>query len=550
MRLGKDSSRGLGTKRVSLDSIRSIHTRTNKSTHTQTRVHRFFRMSLLFCLTFALVGCARDPEIGQRFRAERDLYEADAAFRNATIRPQLVDEAQWRTLGQDYEAIAARYAMAPGEGDRTQTETEIQVVRARAMFAAAQTYGSLQDSTRVIEIFEQMEQDFAELPEVAAEVALAQAGIAEGRGRLDEAIRRYQWIVDQVEPVQRATTAAGSVLGLPLRIARLRMQEQIRVEQAQNPEPGPVYKDARQYYERKVRENPGTLLEIDARTMLAELSADLGDWRTAVRELRQAEADVLSQEKPERDPSMIRYMVAGSLMRAQAPPDSIEAALESVLTDYPDTEIGYQVLTALSDLSLSRGNPDQAISYLDRIREKHAKNEQAASQALLRKGQILEQDDARWNKALEAFRAVSVEHPITEAALWAPLEIAKHYARVGDDAATQTALKNAEREYRDFVQRYPPGPRSYFARERLVQTLALREEHEQAIEELTKLGEDLARTPRGPGFFLAAAQMAYSAQDTLQAAKILDRAGQLYADADVGKWATGEAERLRGTMSQ
>jgi TolA-binding protein len=152
---------------------------------------------------------------------------------------------------------------------------------------------------------------------------------------------------------------------------------------------------------------------------------------------------------------------------------------------------------------------------------------------------------------LETYRSLPVLYPISEEALMAPLEIAKHHFRVGDEEATATALSQAERSYRDFINRYPPGPPTVFAREHLAQALALQLEYDSAITELLSLGDDLVGTPKGVSLLLAAARMAFSdLADTARAVAILDHTAEVYAKADVGKWASTEAARLRGSTTR
>jgi hypothetical protein len=63
---------------------------------------------------------------------------------------------------------------------------------------------------------------------------------------------------------------------------------------------------------------------------------------------------------------------------------------------------------------------------------------------------------------------------------------------------------------------------------------------------MLSLGEDLAKTPRGPAVFIAAAEAAFAGLgDTTRAVTILERIGELYAGAEIGKLAMAEADRLR-----
>ncbi len=491
-------------------------------------------------------SCSRDLDIGRRYRTERELFRADWEFRNLSIRPQDVSEAQWAELARRYEGIAEQVMRSLGQGARTEMRDDVQSLAARALFASARVHAAVRDSIRVEQLFEQMARDFGHLPQVAAEVALARASIAESKGELREAADFYQSVVERVAPQPGEAGAAGMVLDLPLRIARLRAQE-----------PG-ISRDeaethlglARAYYERLVREHEGDVTRLEAQDRLALLSADLGDWDTALRSLRDLEAQVLKMDKPPRQPCEIRFAIAGLERRAGRSPEEVRRTLESVLADYPECEVAPQVLLALSDNANQRNQVEEALGYLDRIIRDYRNDEDAAPQALLFRGRLLASRD-RWPEALEIYRTLPGQHPLSEPALLAPLEIAQHYHQAGDEQATTAALEQAERGYRDFIARYPPGQHTVSARQHLIQALLLQEKYEPAIDEYVSLGDDMKGSPEGASLMLAAARIARDAlADPSKAAGILDHVAEVYSRADIGRWAAGEAARLRGTATQ
>jgi TolA-binding protein len=498
---------------------------------------------LLGSLALLTVSCGIDRHVGQRYEAEQDLWRANWEYQNLSIRPQEVSEAQWETLAQDYAAIADRYtSRAAVAGSKAQQQ--LQIIAARALFAAAQVHTILGDSTRVEEIYLRMAKDFRQLPEVAAEVTLARGGIAEDRGSLTDAADLYQTVVDRIDPSPAGTGAANIVLDLPLRIARLRSKEAPASARSSH------YADAKAYYQRLARNHADDLVRLDAQTRMAEIAADLWQWDEAKEALRLVETQLLSFQKPPREPASARFAIAGIQKRAGAAPESTRLTLVSILHDYPDCDLAPQVLLALAQNADERDQVDEALEYLDRIVEEHKEDEQAAPHALLIRGQFLESHD-RWPEALETLRDLSVHHPISEAALQVPIEIAAHYSRVQDHDAAEEALDRAVQEYRDFIARYPPGPRSIFARECLAEALALRQDYDSAIKEMLSLGEELVRTPKGATHFLAAASIACNdLADTARAISILNRVGALYTKAALGSWAADEAERLRRKMSQ
>ncbi len=501
--------------------------------------------AVLVSLALLVASCGSDRHVGERYRAERDLWRANWEYRSLmTIRPQEVSDDRWVDLAYRYEAIANRYTKAPEVAGEGSTQRDVQTIAATALFSAAQIHALVRDSTRMETLFDQMARDFGHVPEAAAELALSRGMIAERNGELAQAARFYQVVVDRIDPAPGETGPAGMVLELPLRIARLHAQADSGSSLAA------LYAPARSYYEGLIRDHAGDPVQIESQSRLAEIAANLGNWEGAMEELRLLETQLLELDDPPLEPCEVRFAISGILNRAGADPESTRVALVSVLEDYPDCGLAPQVLMALAGNATERDQIDEALGYLDRISEEHDEDEEAASRALLMRARLLEAHE-RWPDALDAYRSLSVQHPISEAALLAPLEIAQHYLRVGDEEARTASLTRAEREYRDFIDRFRRVPTSVFARERLVQTLALQEKFDSAVTEMVSLGDDLTGTPRGATLLIAAAKMAHDAlADTVRAAEILDHAGELYAKADVGKWASSEAERLRGTMSR
>jgi hypothetical protein len=89
------------------------------------------------------------------------------------------------------------------------------------------------------------------------------------------------------------------------------------------------------------------------------------------------------------------------------------------------------------------------------------------------------------------------------------------------------------------------------ARQKLVQVLSLQERYGDAVQELVGLGKALGPSPQGAQFLLAAARMSIvQLADTVRTVDILEYTGQLFSNAEVGRWALSEAKRLRNGLSR
>jgi TolA-binding protein len=501
------------------------------------------RVVVLVVLLAFGAGCGHDPETGRRYRAERELWNANREVRRLSIRPDLVQKEHWRSLAGSYEDIVQNHAPqhATDEG------RNIRIISARALISAAQIQAAIGDSTQMTGNYARVEADFSDIPELAAEVTLAQGRIAESRRDFDKAIEAYRSVVENIEPRSGDAGVAGSVLELPLRMARLAAAQSSDSTIAAR---APLYDQPRDYYRSVVEHSEYELTRLDARTYLAYIASDLSDWQTASRMLQQLEQEVLSSKSPTKDPSAIRLARANSLILGGASSDSGRIVLLSVVEEYPESRAAPQALFVLADLAVRAGQVEEALGFLDRIREDHSDSERLAAQALLRRGRILERED-RWTEAIEVFRSLPVEHPVSEPALLAPLEIANHYERVGDQEARTAALSRAERDYREFLARYPSGPPSLMAQERLAHTLFLQKRHDEAVTEFLRLGESLRDTPQGANFLLTAIGIAYNdLGDTARAVEILDLTASFYPEKQLGRWAIEEAARVRERLQQ
>ncbi len=497
---------------------------------------------------FLLTSCGGDQDAGRRFRAERELWQAEFQYRQLSVRPRDVKKDQWLALARRYEEIADRHGNGLSEARAAgQSQRELRTVVARALFTAAELYGASGDSTRVDRIFARMADEFSGLPAVAAEVALAQGRIAESRGLLGQAADLYQSVVESTSPDPQSPGASGAVVDLPLSIARLRTR-------AANSTPATggrsYYDEARRWYERAARENTGSRIQFAAQEQLSHIAIDLGEWPEALRALKTLEEELSTASSPPRDPADIRMAQAAIQAQATRNLEQARATLASILEDYPKAAAVPRALHALALNAYQRNQTDEALGYLDRLAVEFKDSPESAAQGLLTRARILESEE-RWGEALDAYRSVPAQYPLTEQALLAPLEIAAHYDRVQDQGATATALDQAAREYRDFVTKYPPGPQTSFARQQLARTLTMQKKYDEAISEMVSLGQELAPARISVSLLTSAANMAYrELSDSLRAADILDGMGKAYEGSQIGQWASNEAARLRGTKAR
>ena len=493
--------------------------------------------ALIFFIAILAAGCAGDPDLSARFEAERAMWKANAEVKRLSIRPELVTEASWRNAVEQFVSIPSRH---PARG-KNATSEELRAIHAYALLAAARIYGSLGDSVAMLDTYARIETEYKDLPMVSGQVAFARGRVAETRGDWNGALTAYADVLSRVAPRSGDPGVAGAVLELPLRMSRIKVVSARDSSMAFRQQ---VYRDAERTYQDLI-DKADTLTALDARAYMAEVAADQGDWTRAARYLSDLETALAGMKPAPKDPASARYSLAQLQLRSKESPETFQATLRSLITKYPESPFAVQSRISLAYSLAQTGKVEEALQSLEAVGKAENAPEDLAGQALLLKAQILDRS-GRWTEAQQILHALPVDHPLTEAALLAPVEIVRHYERLGDEAAAASALEKAEAAYRDFLVRYPTGPVSVMAQEKLARTLASQKRYDLAVAEFVRLGEALGPQPAGAQYLVAAAQLAVrELGDTTRAAEILDRTAVLNPNNRMGRWASEEAARLR-----
>jgi len=502
------------------------------------------RVPMLVLLIFFLQGCVGGRDVGNRYRAERDLYRANREIGRQRIRPDLVSTKERNAALDRYEDIVNRYGALPvlqDSSEAARASRDVHGIVARALLSAAYLQGELGDSTAMLEKYNRLEREFSDLPTVSGEVAFARGQLAEASGDWALAADRYQEVVDKVRPRPLDAGLPGVVMSLPMRIVSLRLQAA-----GDSTQSAPLMEGAQRYYENVTDTAPGTVADADARWISASLSRQLGRPSEAMRELAALDSLLRSSDIPGRDPARARLAMIELSEEQRAPQDSIVAMGRRLVRDYPDSPMAPKALLTVAMSLVQAKRDDDALEMLDQVEEDYSNHVDIAAAAMLYRGHVLEQD-GKWPQALTAFNTVQASYPLTSSALAAPLEIAAHYDRVGDETSRDQALEAAERKYRGFLERYPNNPVSLEARERLIQTLAKRKKFDDMVTEMTGLGELAIKSPQGMRYMINAANVALvQLADTTRAAEILDHLADEFSGKELGHWAAKQAQQLRG----
>lgn len=489
-------------------------------------------------------GCGGSSPESRRFKAESELFELNKDWRELNIKPELVAKEDRVEIADRFVALANRHRDVAATSDTSeagQAALQTRAIVARALITAGDIHAGLGEGALADSLYGRVIDTYDDLPRMVAEAAIDRGVVAEGEGRLRDAAAAYARAVGRVMPSAEGAGPERRIMPLPLHIARLRAQA---AGDTLGESLAPYYKESRAYYEALAGRFAGQPLGIEARSRLVDAATDLGEWSEAIRQLRVLEGEIRGLAVEGHDLGEIRYAIAEA-QRRMGQADAGAATMESVLKDAPKSPLAPRALIALALYAEDRGRTPGALAYLERVPKEYPGAEDERALAMLARARIYERT-GRWQEALELYRALPLEHPLSEPALLAPIEIVQHHSRTGDAEARGRALKDAEASFREFIERYPSQAYTILARAKLVEVLTTEKRYGEAVDELLVIAQAQKGKQAGVLSLLRAASLALTEmKDVDRALEILDRGSSWYEGSDLGRRLAGEAGRIR-----
>ena len=490
----------------------------------------------LLLLVPLLAGCS-EGSLSTRYRAERDVWRAQRELDRLNLRPQLTADGEWRALAGTFRGVGERYADVPvteGDEDAVLTRT----LAAEALGRSAGLLAALGDTAAALASYADIEQRFDAYDNAAAGAALASARLRQASRDFEGAYEDYGRALDRVEPDAGRPGPQGEILRVPLTRARLKAAGGDDAARTK------AYAEARAWYAALIAAAPGTANEADARSRLIDLATDERDWAAVVAEMRRLETTLRGMENAPQDPAEVRAGIAEVQRRGLGDAVAGATTLRSLVEDYPDSRHAARALVALAQYERGQGDPEAALGYLDTFDGRFSEDLDLAPLARLERGRALAAA-GRWSAALEVFRALPVEHPLSEAALDSHLEIVSHFDAAGKAEERGQALDDAEIAYREFLERYPSERFAPAARERLTRVLLQQRRWKEAVDEMVILAEALPENPARARLLWDAGRIADERlDDEERASRLFREAARLYPDSELGKDAARRAAEM------
>jgi tetratricopeptide (TPR) repeat protein len=240
---------------------------------------------LMSAVSILFPGCSTDRSIAIRYNGEKLLEKAEKLFNTAGIKPNLSDRATWDRIKNAYREVTGycwKNIDSIPLGTHAKEHKELETVAFMAANRLSSIYYSERKYDSSILVLNQL-LTFTHLegrPLLTTRLNLAR--LLQSKGDWMEAMRIYQSVIDTFyPPVDNKNEIYAPVLNLPLEMVNVnRMLGDTAAA-------GIHAQSAMAYYQRLMREWPNSALATAARSNLARLYTDLGDWDKAIENLNQ-----------------------------------------------------------------------------------------------------------------------------------------------------------------------------------------------------------------------------------------------------------------------
>jgi len=396
-------------------------------------------------LGMILVSCSGNGHKHITFKAERLYFQAEKAYKAATIKPELADSSMIISTREAYREVTDycwRHLDSLPRDKYPEERKNLEQIAFMASNKLASFFNLQGQFDTSIVILRQLlaMTDLTDNALLVSRTNLARA--LQYKGEWLSALGIYRSILDTFyPPVDSKGDILYQVVNLHLELIQtdrlLRYDEEARQEE----------EAAEKYYRRLIQEWPNSQLETSARRNLAALFADRGQYDPAIEMLSQVK-DSTGQRDFWAALRMAEFQADGKKDYAAA----IEI-YNALLAREKDSSLLANLNSRLGKTYFDSGNYRRCREIMNGI--KSGFNQFYMNDPMPQKYIALAlQKEGNWTSAENEFLWLITNFPRTEEAFDAYLSVAEHYALEGNKRLEESWLRRAEQFYDEMAARH------------------------------------------------------------------------------------------------
>jgi tetratricopeptide (TPR) repeat protein len=485
-----------------------------------------------------LAGCG-DSDLSVRYRAERDLWKA----RRMGVRIQSQPDAAGPLVEKAIEAYAKVLEEYPSSRVNDPEEAkQVAAIRAAAALGLSRLHVSARGDWRgASEVLFANRLTAPDNLDATMRIHAELLRLLQETGSSDTLVLVLEGMLDTLPPADEEGHPVALVLDAPLQIVEIEESLGHAEEAAARLEVAQIY------LEEVRRDYAGKPVAVAARLHQANVLVKQGRYEEADDQLAEA------ARMPRSEEYIPGILLTRATVRQQGLDDQAGAIelLTRLHREFPDDPRAPGALLQIGIAYQAAGRPDSALVAFDRVEDLYPAKVDVISQAQLLAGNVVEVQ-GKWDEALSRYRAVSARFPRTTSGLLAPLQIAAHYEKMGDEAATEATLLEAVDEYERIARELSGDPASreivLAALDHLADAWSRLGRWEDAVRVLLARAEDFPADYRSPLAFVRAASIQEERlHDPRAAVATLERLAERYPDLPLTRRAEEKIKLLQGS---
>ena len=388
-----------------------------------------------------LSGCDNDGRaVRLRYEAEQRYFKADKELGLLTSRPELVTTGKIREVAYQFRDLSQFCYTASGAIDASHypiESREIQNLAYQSASRLAQLYFSAGLFDSCVSGLQRLIDNVPLTPSQARESYLNLGQALQSNKQWDSALTVYETaVLEFYPPLDSTGQIVFSVFNLPTHIFRLAVfVTDSATSQGQ-------LTSAINYYQRFIREHPGTRLAIASHANLARLYDDIGRWELVIPELSAL------KDSTGLLPSDIRIRIADTYALRLKQNDRAIAMYDSLLSETPETDsllrplLIFKKATSRIDQKRYAEGRELLVDLKKEYLQFYGQNP-SAQLAIARSFEL----EGNWSRAETEYQVLFRNFKGSEEGMNAYLHIAERFINLGRPA-------EAERWYTDALAHY------------------------------------------------------------------------------------------------
>jgi tetratricopeptide (TPR) repeat protein len=437
--------------------------------------HIYLGLCLLILL--ATLSCSKQKDTEVRYNMERAFFSAEKLKDRLMVNPQAARSEDFTKVVGGYRKVIE---MLPTSMTDVNQHRQATLLAGSSQLRIADICLLWHNPSQAITELKKVLSDY---PENSSQTSLAlykMAQIYQGMGNWDKALENYHLLLDpeKYPPLITQDKPNLELLSIPLNLVLIsqgKKESQLEFENARN------------YYQKIIRDYPNSLIGSAAKLNLAKTYEINANWKEAIGVLETI------KDSSGAVPTSILLEIGDIYLLKGKDIDNAQLTFEKAISIHPNDTLTAQALLKLGHIYYEQKNYPKSRDILSSISKQFPKQGYVIAQAQYLIAQSYE-NEGSWDRAINEFEWITTNFPTAVQALEVPLHIAIYYQQHDNPKIAQTFYDKALEQYGELIRKYPKTQLELLAMKYTARCYTLQNKWEEAVKTLQGVSDKYPQT--------------------------------------------------------